>query len=151
VWRRLGRGEHVGKECRGEETKRATRDAYAALGIEDMLDKNFDVELARMTRLHVRRMEAERIEQDELDKRFEITEVQAATKVLVAGKASGVDDVLVEWLKYGKKQMTYALWLLCNLVWASEKPPRSGARGLSLYCTRMGTSVTRSTTEESRF
>ena len=119
-----------GHECRGEEARKAIRDAYAALGIEDMYDKNFDVELARMTRLHVRRMEAERIEQDELDKQFDITEVQAATSALVAGKASGVDEVLVEWLKYGKKQMTYALWLLCNLVLASEMPPKEWSKGV---------------------
>ena len=119
-----------GRECRGEEAKKAIRDAYAALGIDDMLDKDFDVELARMTRLHVRRMEAERIEQDDLDKRFEITEVQATIKALVAGKASGEDDILVEWLKYGKEQMTYALWLLCNLVWASEKPPKEWSKGV---------------------
>ena len=119
-----------GRECRGEEAKRAIRDAYAALGIEDMLDKNFDADFARVTRLRVRRMAAERIEQEELDKQFEINEVESVLKTLIAGKASGGDEVLVEWLKFGKKQMTYALWVLCNMVWVSEQCPEDWSKGV---------------------
>ena len=50
-----------GAECRGKDARDAVRDAYAALGVEDLLDTNCDAEFARLTRLHVRRMEAERI------------------------------------------------------------------------------------------
>ena len=50
-----------GKEVRGEEAKKAVRDAYANLGIEDLHDAKFNVEFARQTRLYVRRMAAERI------------------------------------------------------------------------------------------
>ena len=88
-----------GVERSGKDARDAVRDAYAALGIEDMLDEKFDVEFARMTRLHVRRMAAERICQDELDAQISLVEVQRVLKVIKAGKASGCDDVLVEWLK----------------------------------------------------
>ena len=50
-----------------KDARDAVRDAYAALVVKDMLDTNFDAEFARMTRLHVRRMAAKRICQDELD------------------------------------------------------------------------------------
>ena len=65
------------------------RDAYAALGIEDVHDNNFDVEFARMTRLHVRRMAAERICQDDLDVQISLVEVKKVLKMIKAGKASG--------------------------------------------------------------
>ena len=71
-----------GKERHREEAKKAVRDAYASLGIENLHDEHFDIEFARHTRLHVRRMAAERIQQDELDARFSLKELQAVLKLL---------------------------------------------------------------------
>ena len=119
-----------GKEVRGEEAKKAVRDAYANLGIEDLHDAKFNVEFARQTRLYVRRMAAERIMQDELDSQFSLKEVHGVLKLLKAGKASGCDEILVEWLKFGGERMTYALWVLCNMVWASEKCPAEWSKGV---------------------
>ena len=97
-----------------------------------MHDNNFDAEFARMTRLHVRRMAAERICQDELaiDVQISLVEVKKVIKLVKAGKATGCDEVLVEWLKYGGERMTYALWVLCNSVWLSESCPEEWSKGV---------------------
>ena len=33
-------------------------------------------------------------------------------------------------MKFGGKKMTYALWVLCNFVWLSEKCPREWGKGV---------------------
>ena len=49
-------------------------------------------------------------------------------KKLKAGKATGVDEIMAEWMKYGGEKMTYALWVLCNHVWLRSVPGAVGAR-----------------------
>ena len=51
-------------------------------------------------------------------------------KKLKAGKAAGPDEIIAEWMKFGGKKMTYALWVLCNFVWLSEKCPREWGKGV---------------------
>ena len=119
-----------GEECTGQAAREAVRDAYAALGIEDVHDSNFDVEFARTTRLQVRRLKAERICQEELDAQISLVEVKQVLKIIKAGKAAGCDEIMVEWLKFGGDRMTYALWVLCNSVWLSEKCPEEWSKGV---------------------
>ena len=119
-----------GNECSGEKAREAVRDAYSTLGKEDLLDDKFNQMFARQGVRDERRMSAERIQQEELDTKFSLKEVQNTLKRLKAGKAAGHDEILVEWLKYGGDQMTYALWMLCNLVWVSEKCPQEWSKGV---------------------
>ena len=78
-----------GVEKRGREARQAVQDAYHALWMEDLEDQKFDERYARHTRLFVRRVEAERRQQDELDSQFVMKELEAAIKSLEAGKAWG--------------------------------------------------------------
>ena len=82
------------------------RDAYSTLGKEDLLDDKFNQMFARQGVRDERRMSAERIQQEELDTKFSLKEVQNTLKRLKAGKAAGHDEILVEWLKYGGRAVT---------------------------------------------
>ena len=104
-----------GKECRGQEARDAVREAYRGLGLEDLDDAKFDVVFAKQCQDHVRRMETERIQQDELDHKFSMAELEVVLKKLKTGKASGEDEILVEWVKFGAR-MSNALLLICNLA-----------------------------------
>ena len=67
--------------------------------------------------------------QDCLDKDISLEELQLTVKRLKQGKASGVDEILAEWLKHGGERMTYALWILVNHVWKSEDCPSTWGKG----------------------
>ena len=119
-----------GEEKRGEAAKAAVREAFHALGVEDLDDKKFDQLFARRILEFVRRKEGERIEcMEELDGRFSVEELQAVLKRLKNGKAAGVDDIIAEWLKHGGERMTYALWVMVNSAWATEKCPQEWGKG----------------------
>ena len=59
-----------GAEHKGSEVMEVVREAFKALGIEDMEDDKFDKKFALEVRRSVRRAAAERIRQDELDEKF---------------------------------------------------------------------------------
>ena len=118
-----------GAEHKGSEVKEVVREAFKALGIEDMEDDKFDKKFALEVRRSVRRAAAERIRQDELDEKFTMEELRAVLKKLKAGKATGVDEIMAEWMKYGGEKMTYALWVLCNHVWLTEACPEQWGQG----------------------
>ena len=57
-------------------------------------------------------------------------EVQDAISRLKVGKASGVDEIIVEWFKYGGDNMTYAIWLVVDRAWSSEVSPQDWKDGI---------------------
>ena len=66
----------------------------------------------------------------ELGAQISLVEVKQVLKIIKAGKAAGCDEIMVEWLKFGGDRMTYALWVLCNSVWLSEKCPEEWSKGV---------------------
>ena len=57
-------------------------------------------------------------------------EVKQATISLKTGKASGVDDIVVEWFKLGREKMQFALWLIMNKAWRAEATPQDWKDGI---------------------
>jgi hypothetical protein len=57
-------------------------------------------------------------------------EVAGAVARLKCGKASGIDEVITEWLIYGGEWMTKALWAIISKAWESELLPEDWSRGI---------------------
>ena len=61
----------------------------------------------------------------DLGAQISLVEVKKVLKIIKAGKAA-----MKSWLKFGGDRMTYALWVLCNSVWLSEKCLEEWSKGV---------------------
>ncbi len=105
------------------------REAYHALGVENIDDPAFDADFARRIRGEVRWAAAERLECESLDKPLSLREVRLVVKEMSKG-AGGPDEILSERIRASGDRMTLTLWLLTNAVWAGEQCPEEWGQGL---------------------
>jgi hypothetical protein len=126
--------DEKGIEKRGEQVLEIVKEAWRRLGLTDLKDSKFDRVFAEQVKEEVRRLEREsdRIENrsDRLDRVITLKEVSEVCKRVKKGKASGFDEIITEWLKYGGERMTFALWMMMNEVWMKEKWPEDWGRGM---------------------
>jgi hypothetical protein len=121
-----------GREGRGEEVLRIVKEAWEELGVEDINDARYDIEFGRLVREQVRGMEDESREEEceALDKAIDYEEVEMVVRKMVKGKAAGCDEIITEWLKFGGKWMTLAVWLLVRDAWALERMTNEWGDGM---------------------
>ena len=119
-----------GTEFAGVEARSLVAEAFRQLGIHDKEDEQFDKSFEQLIKHQVACMARERIVQDELDHAITLAEVEKVVKATKKGKATGTDTIIGEWLKYGGRRMTMALWVMMNQAWLSETSPQEWAHGV---------------------
>jgi hypothetical protein len=65
-----------------------------------------------------------------LNVRVKFEEVEFAVENMKNGKASGVDEVILEILKYGGEEMMTSVFMLCEAVWKKETVPQEWMKGV---------------------
>ena len=131
-----------GKEVKDEaQMTEVWRQAWLSLGLEDMEDKRFDEEYARMIceegrKLKREEKESDRKENDEarqvkwINAPILLKEVRGVVARLKKGKATGVDGIITELFKYGGERMMYCVWSLLLKIWREEEIPDDWSKGV---------------------
>ena len=124
-----------GVVVRGNEVSSVWRKAFEDLGSGTFQEGQFNSEFASRITSEVQAWQDSFRESEgkvclELDGPITRLEVQVALSQLNQGKASGIDGIVNEILKFGGDTMQDSIWNLLNIMFACEKVPLDWSRGI---------------------
>ena len=70
------------------------------------------------------------VEVESLDRQFSVSEIEHAISHIKRGKASGDDQILSEFIYYGKQNLTQVLVDLFNILYSTGYYPESWTTGI---------------------
>ena len=121
----------VGEEVFGDEIKLVWKEAYKKLGGLNLDREDFDNNFAKEIEEEIKEMTRKSHDyNDELGKQISLDEVEKIVKRLKNGKASGVDGVVNEILKFGGNNMYILLCELCKIIFEKEMVPDDWLEGI---------------------
>ena len=79
------------------------------------------------------------VEVESLDRQFTVSEIEHAISHIKRGKASGDDQILSEFIYYGKQNLTQVLVDLFNMLYSTGYYPESWTTGIIVPIYKKGT------------
>ena len=117
----------LNEECEevfGEDIKLVWKEAYRKLGATDLDQEYFDNDFADNVEDEIEDMMRKSYDhKEDLDRQISVKEVEKIVKRLKNGKASGVDGIVNEILKFGGDNMNKLLHELCKIIFETEMVP----------------------------
>ena len=120
------------QEVSGEAAVLAWKKAFASLGKEAESKESFDDQHADRTSLEVQEIEVKNTGRGDpvLNHQIQFEEVKEVIQSLKNGKASGIDDIVSEIIKYGGKRVFNIIWILCRDCFELECIPEDWMKGV---------------------
>ena len=108
------------------------KNAFEKLGKQSEIRESFDESHFKKVEREVKVIEQKNLGRGEagLNGVIRLEEVKQVIKKLKNGKASGVDNIVNEVIKYGGEQVSKVIWLLCRSCFELEHIPHDWMKGV---------------------